>query len=129
MKLLLDTHIFIAVLTDTTNRLPDKIKNALSKDAPELHVSAATLWEMSIKWRLGKLEFGMPLGNLPQAAKLGNIGILAINERHAITHVTPEPLTRDPFDRLLLAQCAVENMRLVTIDSALQDHPLSATAS
>jgi PIN domain nuclease of toxin-antitoxin system len=44
---------------------------------------------------------------------------------HVITLVLPEPPTRDPFDRLLLAQAQVEGLQLVTIDRALIDHPLA----
>ncbi len=51
---------------------------------------------------------------------------MAINEHHAIAEVLPEPATRDPFDRLLLAQCLVEGLRLVTVDRALVGHPLAA---
>ena len=57
---------------------------------------------------------------------LRNIGLsmLAIDARHVLAEVDPEPGTRDPFDRLLLAQCAMENLRLVTLDRALLGHPL-----
>jgi PIN domain nuclease of toxin-antitoxin system len=51
--------------------------------------------------------------------------ILNIAAPHVLALVTPEPRPRDPFDRLLLAQCAVENLRLVTVDRALVDHPLA----
>lgn len=81
------------------------------------------------KWRLGKLDFGMALEDLTNAARSGQIQILAINKHHALHHVEPEPPTRDPFDRLLLAQCAVDGFKLVKISKALADHPLSATAS
>ncbi|CAN7407498.1 type II toxin-antitoxin system VapC family toxin [Pararhizobium sp. LjRoot238] len=128
MKLLLDTHIFIAFLNKQMDQLPSKIGNVLSDNSPELHVSVATFWEMAIKWRLGKLDFGTTLENLPDAATRGDIEILPINEHHAVAYAEPEPPTRDPFDRLLLAQCAVEDMKLVTIDAALSGHPLSATS-
>jgi PIN domain nuclease of toxin-antitoxin system len=52
--------------------------------------------------------------------------VLPIVTAHVIAHVAPEPPTRDPFDRLLLAQCKTEARRLVTIDRALVDHPLAA---
>ena len=52
--------------------------------------------------------------------------VAAIDERHALTSVEPEPMTRDLFDRMLLAQCQVEGLRFVTIDRALVAHPLAA---
>ena len=127
MKLLLDTHIFIAFLNREMDRLPSRIGYVLSNNSPELYISAATLWEMAIKSRLGKLDLGTTLENLPDAAKHGDIEILPIDEHHALASIEPEPSTRDPFDRLLLAQCLVEGMKLVTIDAALSGHPLSAT--
>jgi PIN domain nuclease of toxin-antitoxin system len=59
---------------------------------------------------------------------IGGLGIqiVAINEHHALTTVEPEPKTRDPFDKMLLAQCQVEDLRLVTIDRALVSHRLVA---
>ena len=128
MRLLVDTHIFIAFLNSQMDQLPSQIRGVLSDNSAALHVSVATLWEMAIKWRLGNLDFGTTLENLPDAAKRGDIEILPINEHHAVAHLTPEPPTRDPFDRLLLAQCAVKDMKLVTIDAALAGHPLSATS-
>lgn len=51
------------------------------------------------------------------------LALLPIDHRYALAAVNPEPATRDPFDRLLLGQCAVEGMRLVTRDRALALHP------
>ncbi|WEZ82912.1 hypothetical protein P6U16_18405 [Rhizobium sp. 32-5/1] len=67
--------------------------------------------------------------DLPEAAKIAGITLLSVNEHHALHLVEPEPPTRDPFDQMLLAQCAVEGFKLVTIDTALANHPLSATSS
>jgi PIN domain nuclease of toxin-antitoxin system len=50
---------------------------------------------------------------------------LNVDHRHAVEALEELPPTRDPFDRLLLAQCQVEGMRLVTLDRALARHPLA----
>ncbi len=52
--------------------------------------------------------------------------IVVIDERHALATVEPEPMTRDPLDRMLLAQCQVEGLRLLTLDRALVSYPLAA---
>ena len=57
------------------------------------------------------------------------MGLLIIDANHVLTSVEPQPLTRDPFDRLLLAQCKVESMQLLTIDRALLAHPLAMKLS
>lgn len=57
-------------------------------------------------------------------AALG-LAILPIETSHGIAAPDAEPDTRDPFDRLLLAQCQIEGLRLVTSDRALLSHPLA----
>ncbi len=64
----------------------------------------------------GKLRLTHELGTLPELLDGLGVRIVAIDERHALTSVEPEPTTRDPFDRMLLAQCQVEGLRLLTID-------------
>ncbi len=71
-------------------------------------------------------EVAHELGALPELLDGLGVRIVAIDERHALISVEPEPTTRDPFDRMLLAQCQVERLRLVTIDRALNSHPLAA---
>jgi PIN domain nuclease of toxin-antitoxin system len=126
MRLLLDTHILLAVLEKRTETFAPDVRRLIADPASEFCVSVASLWEIAIKWRLGKLRLTPSPHLLPEL--LGDMGIelLAINERHVLTAVEPEPLTRDPFDRLLLAQCQVEGLRLVTIDRALVSHAMTA---
>jgi PIN domain nuclease of toxin-antitoxin system len=126
---LLDTHIFLAIIEDRIAALPLAIRKEISDPDSEFHLSVASLWEIAIKHRLGKLPLKIGLEKLSEIARHYGIALISINEVHVLQSVNPEPSTRDPFDRLLLAQCAAKNMKLVTIDAALQDHPLSATAS
>jgi PIN domain nuclease of toxin-antitoxin system len=88
-------------------------------------VSVASLWEMAIKSRLGKLDLGMPLEDMAGYFDAVGIDILPIDAPHVITPTHPEPETRDPFDRLLLAKCQVESLRLATMDRRLLEHPLA----
>ena len=125
MKLLLDTHIFLALIGGAAS-LTGQAAALLKDDGGEHHLSAASLWEIAIKSRLGKLKLAAGLGALPGLLDGLGVKILAIDERHALASVEPEPMTRDPFDRMLLAQCKVEGLRLVTIDRALVSHPLAA---
>ena len=126
MRLLLDTHILLDFLARGAVGLPTGVAALLSDRDNEQHLSAASLWEIAIKHRLGKLRLTPDLDALPELLDGLGIRIVAINERHALASVEPEPLTRDPFDRMLLAQCQVEGLRLVTVDRALVSHPLAA---
>jgi PIN domain nuclease of toxin-antitoxin system len=125
MKLLLDTHIFLALIEDGAARLPAGVASLLRDGASEHHLSAASLWEIAIKCRLGKLRLSISLGALPELLDGLGVKTVVIDERHALASVDPEPKTRDPFDRMLLAQCQVEGFRLLTIDRALVSHPLT----
>jgi PIN domain nuclease of toxin-antitoxin system len=95
-----------------------------SSDA-ELCSSVASLWEIAIKVRLGKLPLRHPLKVLPELLDSLSMQTLTIETRHVLAELYPEPDTRDPFDRLLLAQCSVEKLLLVTQDRALVSHPLA----
>jgi len=129
MMLLLDTHIFLALIGSSgAANLPATVAALLADDEAEPHLSAASLWEIAIKCRLGKLKLGVHLDALPELISDLRIRIVAINEVHALAAVDPEPMTRDPFDRMLLAQCQIEGFKLVTIDRALMSHPRAATA-
>ena len=115
MRLLLDTHIFIWSVT-ASRRLSASARNYLAS-AHAVYVSAASIWEIAIKARLGKIEGDVqafadaiePSGFLP----------LPVTPAHAAA-VARLPLHHsDPFDRLLLAQAFGEPLRLVTADQAL----------
>ena len=125
MRLLLDTNVLIALADRTPPQIDSRLQTTLVSPSNESFASAVSFWEIAIKARIGKLKPGVPLEHLAVYYESIGISLLAIDHRHAVQSVTPEPPTRDPFDRLLLAQCAVEGMRLITSDRALSRHPLA----
>jgi PIN domain nuclease of toxin-antitoxin system len=126
MRLLLDPHVLLSLIERRTASLPTRVEALLKDSNNEHHVSAASLWETAIKCRLGKLRMTPSLSALPELLNGLGIQMVAINEHHALAAVEPEPMTRDPFDRMLLAQCQVEGLRLVTMDRRLVSHRLAA---
>lgn len=126
MRLLLDTHVLLALIEGRKGGLPDGVDTLLKDPDNEHHLSAASLWEIAIKWRLGKLKLTPKLGALPELLHGLGIRIVPINEHHALAAVDPEPATRDPFDRMLLAQCQIESLQLLTLDRSLVTHRLAA---
>ena len=124
-RLLIDTHIVLAVVNDTVDQLPASQRALLADESAEFYCSVASLWEIAIKFRLGKLPLAVSLEALDATCRSYNFVILPIESRHVIAEVVPEPATRDPFDRLLLAQASAEGMRLVTLDRSLAGHPLA----
>ncbi len=125
MKLLLDTPILLALIGPGAASLPAAVAALLMDGGDEHHLSAASLWEIALKCRLGKLKLTHELGALPELLDGLGVRIAAIDETHALASVEPEPTTRDRFDRMLLALCQVEGLRLVTVDPALVAHPLA----
>jgi PIN domain nuclease of toxin-antitoxin system len=121
---LLDTHIMLAALGQVDLSLPESIRNELVGQ-DEIFVSVVSIWEIAIKHRIGKLKLSIPLALLPILIADQNIKVLSITTEHTLSSIKPELITKDPFDRLLLGICAVEGMRLLTLDRAIVDHPLA----
>ena len=116
MRLLLDTHVFLWSVADSPE-LPKKAKEAI-RDADEVFVSAASLWEIAIKVGLGKLNANPQ--DLLKAIPDSGFTELPITALHA-AHVESLPEHhKDPFDRLLVAQALMEPMHLLTADSQLK---------
>jgi len=125
MRVLLDTHIVLSIVNERTADLPKPLQGVLSDPEAEFYVSVASFWEIAIKSRLGKIKLSGDLVRLPEIVASGGLELIPINEHHVLATVQPEPITRDPFDRLLLAQCSVEDFRLMTVDRALVAHSLA----
>jgi PIN domain nuclease of toxin-antitoxin system len=117
VRVLLDTHLLLWALSAPA-RLPAPARR-LIQDA-DVYVSAASIWEISIKAQLGKLRAD-PNEVL---AALGPAGFLSlpIAGEHAARVASLPQVHRDPFDRLLVAQALVEPMRLISTDAALQGY-------
>ena len=125
MRLLLDTHIVIWTLDRSlSTRLP-AIGQVVNDGRNACFVSAASLWEINLKHAVGKLEIDMTLSDIPDFLESQGIWLVGITAEHALANSIPEPTTKDPFDRLLLAQAQIEGMRFVTVDRALADHPVT----
>ena len=115
MRLLLDTHIFLWAVTGSALLKP--ASRRLIESAEVVHVSAASIWEIAIKARLGKIE--ADVDELAAAIESSGFTELPVKALHAAL-VSRLPLHHgDPFDRLLLAQAMVEPLRFLTADAVL----------
>jgi PIN domain nuclease of toxin-antitoxin system len=125
MRLLLDTHIFIGLSRRTlSSSCPDLYRTIMLNDS-ECFVSVASVWEIAIKTRLGKLDAGLPPEKIAVFCEVMGLKVLQISAAHATAELDREPEPLDHFDRMLLAQCKVEGLKLVTVDRALAAHPLA----
>lgn len=121
MRFLLDTHILLWWLGDD-NRLSPEIRAVIGNSENFIFVSAATVWEMSIKKSLGKLS--VP-NNLLEKLKDNNFEVLNITAEHGLK-VTDLPIHhKDPFDRMLIAQCMIEGLTIISLDSKFHLYNIS----
>jgi PIN domain nuclease of toxin-antitoxin system len=124
VNLLVDTHIWLWLI-DPKKSLPAAIRATVTSADNTLWLSPVSVWEAAVKSAAGKL----PLPDTPRASaelflKAG-AQALPLTIEHAAMQISDPPTTKDPFDRLLLAQCEASAMRLVTADDRLKDHRLA----
>ena len=119
MRYLLDTHTLLwAALQDEF--LSARARRIISSSANEVVVSAASAWEISTKYRLGKIAFAQDLAEdfIPSMQAAG-YQMLPISVEHALRAGRLSGEHRDPFDRMLAAQAIHEDMPLISNDQQL----------
>ena len=119
MRVLLDTHTFLWAVGEPA-RLSRKVTQFLTADDTQAFLSAASLWEIALKVRAGKLR-------LPETAEffvehMAALGVqpLAVEVSHVLLVLGLPDHHRDPFDRLLIAQSQAEHLPIVTSDPAIR---------
>lgn len=120
MRLLLDTHALLWWFTNDP-RLSATARATIADADNDVYASAASAWEIATKHRIGKLT-GLPAVTQRYADLIAVDGFrhLAVTHLHALkAGAWPHP-HRDPFDRMLAAQSALEEMPLVTRDPAFR---------
>ena len=123
MRLLLDTCTFLWLIGGS-NQLSQRARDAFADPANEVFLSAASVWEIAVKHRLGRLPLpSSPDLFVPAQRAAHGIEPLPIDEEAAL-HIArlPDP-HRDPFDRMLVAQALVGGLTLVTPDEAIRQYP------
>lgn len=125
MSVLLDTQVWLWLLT-RPERLGPKALLFLENGENELFLSAASAWEIAIKYRLGKLQLPEPPDRyVPDRMRMSGVEALPIEHSHALAVASLEDHHRDPFDRILVAQAQVEGLPLVSADRALAAYTVS----
>jgi len=120
MNYLLDTHVFLWVLSDP-GRISKKAMTAIRNPDHAVFVSAVSSVEISIKQALGKLEVPAGLETEIEARGFQN---LPLSYRHGTRMRDLPQYHHDPFDRMLLAQALEESLTLITHDRKMQRYPV-----
>jgi len=122
MKLLLDTHIFLWFIS-ADSRLPILFRDAIREPNNTVFLSVASLWEIIIKYNLGKLPLPQsPEIYIPRQRQFHRIRSLPINESSLKYLVSLPNLHRDPFDHILISQALNSNSILVTVDPEIMNY-------
>ena len=118
MRLLLDTHIFLWAVAGSPLLKP--ATRRVIESADQVYVSAASIWEIAIKARLGKIEAD-PY-ELTAAIDESGFVELPVRSAHAAGVGRLALHHNDPFDRLLIAQAIAEPLKLLTADAVLEQY-------
>jgi len=125
MNLLLDTHAFLWFVNDNP-RLSDHLKDLIEDENNASYLSLASLWEMSIKYNLGKLTFDSSYEEFVESEIIqSSINVLKIQLEHFYINATLPLHHRDPFDGLIIAQSMAENIPIITLDSAFDKYSVT----
>lgn len=118
MTYLMDTHTFIWTVLDTS-MLPSRVIDIIENPNNEIFVASLSLWEISIKTRLGKMDFRyIDIRHLPNIAKQYNFKILEPSPYDMVCENELEYFKehRDPFDRMLVSLAIRHNLILLSKD-------------
>jgi PIN domain nuclease of toxin-antitoxin system len=113
LRVLLDTHAFLWWLADHTN-LSHRARRAIVDEADDVFVSAASVWEIATKRRMGKLDL-VPFPNgIDVEIETEHFYALPVTAAHAERAGAFTHPHKDPFDRMLIAQALVEGLVLIS---------------
>jgi len=120
---LLDSHVLLWWWFDP-ERLSEPVQTLLADPATTVLVSAATVWELSLKHHQGRLpELHQAIGDLPGLLLADGFQPLSIAQAHGLRAGAYSQPHRDPFDRMLAAQAELERLVLLTADPQLSTFP------
>lgn len=122
MRLLLDTHALIWLLTDRRH-VPPHIQLLVADTRNQVYVSAVSVFEVAARNSAARRGgFNLSADDLIAASSEADFQMLSLQPEHAAAVETIASYHGDPFDRLLLAQAQVEGLQLVTHDQELAQY-------
>ncbi|WNZ47972.1 type II toxin-antitoxin system VapC family toxin [Leptolyngbya boryana CZ1] len=125
MRLFLDTYVFLWFIAGSSD-LSNKVRTLIEDPNNQRFLSVASLWEMSIKVSIGKLDIGMTFTELMQHEVYGNaIEVLQIQSEHLDALAKLPFHHKDPFDRPIIAQSLAESMPLMSKDGEFGNYPIT----
>lgn len=121
MTLLVDTHAFLWFVAGDA-RLSTTARRAMEQHEDDWAISAASVWEMAIKCRLGRLTLPSAVSDYFDEKVRAGLRVLAIEWTHAAAVERLPDRHHDPFDRLIVAQALTEGLEIVTRDLVFREY-------
>lgn len=122
MRILLDTQVWLWMQA-SPDRLGERSLALVADETNEILLSAASAWEIAIKYALGKLPLPeLPKDYVPDRMVSSGVSGLPVEVSHAVEVAQLPPHHRDPFDRLLIAQARAERLSLMTADPRFEPY-------
>ncbi len=121
MKLLWDTHTFLWFVAGS-NEVSQKVRKTIETPSNEHFLSIASLWEISIKTALGKLDIKGRYESVINDVTDNDIQILPINFVHTVQQNQLPLHHRDPFDCMIVSQALTENMHIISRDKVFDEY-------
>lgn len=121
MAYLLDTHTFLWFVSGD-KQLPESARVIIQNIHESCFLSAASLWEITIKHQNKKLELGISLEELFAFADRNQIEIIPINYIHLLQLSKLPAHHNDPFDRLIIAQAISEDLKIISRDTIFKNY-------
>jgi PIN domain nuclease of toxin-antitoxin system len=122
VKVLLDTHLLLWAAV-TPRRLTSTARELLADPTNQLFFSVVSIWEVAIKRGLDRADFDVDPRVLRREGLENGYSELLVNSDHAVAIELLPRIHKDPFDRLLIAQAAVEGIILATADAVVARYP------
>ncbi len=125
MAYLLDTHVLLW-FSSGDRLLSEKAKSIIENGENEIYLSSISVWELSIKARLGKLRLKKDLKQfITENIVEYSIIQLPVNIAHALEISKLPDIHKDPFDRMLIAQSLVEDLTIITSDEFISRYDVN----
>lgn len=122
MRVLLDTHLLLWAAQKSAHLSRAAIK-MMGDPENQLMFSVASIWEFGIKYAKAPEEFAVSPNELRESLLQNGYIELEITGRHVLGVLNLPGLHGDPFDRILIAQSAIEGITLLTSDEKVAQYP------
>jgi PIN domain nuclease of toxin-antitoxin system len=128
-RYLIDTHVWLWMQADP-DKLRDETRAIVQDVRNSILFSAASAWEIAIKYRLGKLPLPEPPASyVPDRMRRSGTSALSVDHAHTLRTADLPDHHRDPFDRILVAQAQLLDLTIMTADEQFSAYDVAIVAA